>query len=266
MGINLKRRPCGPETTAVSVPVWIGHCDEQHGCLFPDAAHALAEPDGLLAIGGNLEPTSLINAYRNGIFPWFSAGQPILWWSPEQRAVLYPDEMHVSRSLARTIRAQPYDIRLDTAFEAVIHACAAPRRDGAGTWLTDDMITAYARLHEMGIAHSVEAWRDGELVGGLYGVALGRVFFGESMFYRAPDASKVAFVTLVRQLRRRGFELIDCQIASEHLARFGARRIPRAQFVTLLRKLCAALRAPARWQLDDYATLHGLAAGRNADA
>lgn len=258
MGINLKRGDDLAAPDGMSGPVWISHCDAQRGCLFPDAARALTEPDGLLAVGGNLEPASLINAYRNGIFPWFSAGQPILWWSPEQRAVLYPDEVLISRSLRKTIRSRPYEIRVDTAFGDVMRACAGPRRDAAGTWITDDMIDAYQRLHDMGIAHSVEAWRAGELVGGLYGVALGRVFFGESMFFRAPDASKIAFVTLVRQLRRWGYELIDCQIASAHLARFGARHIPRALFLNHLRKLCATLRAPARWRLDDYDSLHGL--------
>ncbi len=239
-------------------PVWISHCDEQSGCMFPDAALALPEPNGLLAVGGNLEPASLINAYRNGIFPWFSADQPILWWSPDQRTVLYPDEIRIARSLHKTIKSQPYEIRLDTAFEDVIRACAAPRQDGAGTWITDDMMRAYIRLHELGVAHSAEAWHNGRLVGGLYGVALGRVFFGESMFYLAPDASKIAFVTLVQQLVRWGFALVDCQIASSHLARFGARPIPRVLFLNHLRKLCATLRSPVRWRMDDYRSLHGL--------
>lgn len=260
MGINFKRHGQLPEIDDMRSPVWINHCDEQSGCLFPDAALALPEPNGLLAVGGNLEPASLINAYRNGIFPWFSADQPILWWSPDQRAVLYPEELRVARSLHKTIRAQPYEIRLDFAFAAVVRACAAPRKDGAGTWITDDMMNAYIRLHELGIAHSAEAWQDGRLVGGLYGVALGRVFFGESMFYDAPDASKIAFVTLVRQLSRWGYALIDCQIPSAHLARFGARQIPRVLFLNHLRKLCATLRSPGSWQLADYRSLHGLQA------
>ena len=240
-------------------PLWINHCDEKLGCRFPDAALALAEPDGLLAIGGNLEPESLINAYRKGIFPWYSEGQPILWWSPEQRAVLLPGELKLSRSLRKTIRKQPYAITLDTAFGDVIRACAERRRDGAGTWITADMIQAYECLHERGIAHSVEAWRDGQLVGGLYGVALGRVFFGESMFHRASNASKIVLVTLVRQLQRWGFELMDCQIMSRHLAVHGAREMPRDVFLEKVHKLCATLRAPARWRLDDYKMLHNLA-------
>jgi leucyl/phenylalanyl-tRNA--protein transferase len=240
-------------------PVWINHCDEQSGCLFPDAALALLEPNGLLAVGGNLEPASLINAYRNGIFPWYSADQPILWWSPEQRAVLYPEELRVSRSLRKTIRAEPYEIRLDTAFAEVMRACASPRKDGAGTWITDEMLDAYVRLHELGIAHSVEAWQDGRLVGGLYGVALGRVFFGESMFFRAADASKIAFITLVRQLSRWGYGLIDCQVPSSHLASLGAQQIPRELFLNHLRELCGSADAPGSWQLDSYGSLHGLA-------
>lgn len=257
MRINLiNRRQSGPNET--HRPLWLNHCDDRHGCLFPDATLALNEPDGLLAIGGNLEPETLINAYRNGIFPWYSDGQPILWWSPERRAVLFPDELKVSRSLKKTIRKIPFTITLDTAFDRVIRECATRRRDGGGTWITAEMIHAYEALHERGIAHSVEAWQNGALVGGLYGVALGRVFFGESMFHRVTDASKVAFATLVRQLQLRGFGLIDCQIMSAHLGTLGARAIQREEFLVQLRRLCATLRAPGKWQLDDYGTVHGL--------
>ncbi|MBK9130854.1 MAG: leucyl/phenylalanyl-tRNA--protein transferase [Gammaproteobacteria bacterium] len=201
---------------------------------FPPVTRALTEPNGLLAIGGCLDPDWLIEAYRNGIFPWFSPGQPILWWSPDPRMVLFPERLKVSRSLEKLIRQGVYTVTLDQDFGGVIRACSEPRGPDGGTWITEDMIEAYTRLHELGHAHSIEAWFDGILVGGLYGVALGRVFFGESMFYRRRDASKVAFVQLVRQLRRWGFGLIDCQMSTEHLRRFGAAEIPRAAFMGLL--------------------------------
>ncbi len=201
---------------------------------FPPVTRALTEPNGLLAIGGCLDPDWLIEAYRNGIFPWFSPGQPILWWSPDPRMVLFPERLKVSRSLDKLIRQGVYTVTLDQDFGGVIRACSEPRGPDGGTWITEDMIEAYTRLHELGHAHSIEAWFDGELAGGLYGVALGRVFFGESMFFRRRDASKVAFVQLVRQLRRWGFGLIDCQMSTEHLRRFGAAEIPRAAFMGLL--------------------------------
>jgi leucyl/phenylalanyl-tRNA--protein transferase len=213
---------------------------------------ATASPEGLLAVGGDLRPERLLEAYRHGIFPWYSAGQPILWWSPDPRAVLFPHEIDISRSLRKTLRAQKFALRMDTAFRAVMQACAAPRGTGddAGTWITPDMIEAYCRLYELGYAHSIESWQDGMLVGGLYGVALGGVFFGESMFSRVSDASKVAFVHLVRQLEKWGFSLIDCQQDTAHLARFGARPIPRSEF---LQRLAVALRKPDRpgpWRFD----------------
>lgn len=201
---------------------------------FPPVTRALTEPNGLLAIGGCLDPDWLIEAYRNGIFPWFSPGQPILWWSPDPRMVLFPERLKVSRSLDKLIRQGVYTVTLDQDFGGVIRACSEPRSSDGGTWITEDMIEAYTRLHELGHAHSIEAWFDGVLAGGLYGVALGRVFFGESMFFRRRDASKVAFVQLVRQLRRWGFGLIDCQMSTEHLRRFGAAEIPRAAFMGLL--------------------------------
>ena len=198
---------------------------------FPDPAHALREPNGLLAAGGDLSPARLSAAYRQGIFPWYNPGDPILWWSPDPRAVLLPSAIHVSHRLRRRMRQMPYRASLNEAFMQVLAACAAPRRAGAGTWLTAEMQQAYIRLHHLGHAHSVELWRDTELVGGLYGVALGRAFFGESMFSRVPDASKMLLVLLGAQLARRGFRLLDGQVVSEHLLRMGAQLWPRARFL-----------------------------------
>jgi leucyl/phenylalanyl-tRNA--protein transferase len=202
---------------------------------FPPLDHALDEPPGLLAAGGDLAPERLLAAYRRGIFPWYSAGQPVLWWSPDPREVLFPAELHRSRSLARTLRSAGFAVRFDSAFEGVIDACAAPRAAGTGTWITAEMRTAYLALHRAGYAHSVEVWRDGTLAGGLYGVALGRVFFGESMFARARDASKVALVRLCERWAAQGGELIDCQLASAHLRRLGSRPIAREEFARRLR-------------------------------
>jgi len=211
----------------------------------------LAEPSGLLAVGGDLGPRRLILAYASGIFPWYHEGLPILWHSPDPRMVLHAGSIHVGRSLAKEIRRGTYEVRLDTAFRDVIEACAlVPRPDQDGTWITEEMVDAYVELHRLGIAHSAEAWKDGELVGGLYGVSLGAAFFGESMFAIAPDASKVAFVTLVRQLERWGIDLIDCQVKTSHLARFGATEWPRARFLEALR---AAMEKPTRkgvWRFD----------------
>ena len=205
---------------------------------FPDPSLALSEPNGLLAVGGDLSPNRILNAYRNGIFPWFSEGEPILWWSPAPRAVIFPKDIKVSKSLKKSIRKGSYQITLDQAFDEVVNKCSQPRIiDGDvedGTWITDEMKQAYGELHRAGFAHSVEAWFKGELVGGLYGISMGKVFFGESMFTRKTDASKVAFVTLVHQLINWDFELIDCQIASNHLSRFGAVDIPRTQFMDYL--------------------------------
>lgn len=212
----------------------------------------LASPEGLLAIGGDLRSERLLQAYRAGIFPWYNEGQPILWWSPDPRAVLYPKQLKLTRSLKKTLRQGKFRITLDQAFSQVMQACAAPRarRPEEGTWITQDMLTAYKRLHQQGYAHSVEAWCEQELVGGLYGVALGKVFFGESMFSRATDASKVAFAHLVRQLRDWGFCLIDCQVSSTHLISLGAQEIRRQRF---MQELEQALHAPGQtvpWRLD----------------
>ncbi|MEE9382087.1 MAG: leucyl/phenylalanyl-tRNA--protein transferase [Nannocystaceae bacterium] len=210
-----------------------------------------ADANGLVAIGGDLRPDRLLSAYAEGIFPWYEDGLPILWHSPDPRMILLPDALRVGRSLRRSIQRAAYEVRLDTAFEAVIRHCAVVPRDGqSGTWITREMQTAYCRLHRRGYAHSVEAWRGGELVGGLYGVCLGDVFCGESMFSLAPDASKVAFVSLVRQLEGWGVEMIDCQVHTDHLARFGAREWPRSRFLTALRSL---VRRPTRrgaWAFD----------------
>lgn len=213
----------------------IGWLDETP--RFPPLETALREPNGLLAVGGDLSPRRMLAAYSQGIFPWYSTGDPILWWSPDPRMVLFPDELKVSRSLAKTLRNKAYEVRFDTAFDEVITACAAPRADEAGTWIVPEMQTAYRRLHELGYAHSVETWMDGELAGGLYGVALGRVFYGESMFTRVRDASKIALVHLVRRLQAAGYGMIDCQMETAHLASLGARPIPRAEFARRLREL-----------------------------
>jgi len=219
--------------------------------IFPSPE--LAEPSGLLAVGGDLRPKRLLLAYASGIFPWYHEGLPILWHSPDPRMLLRPEELHVGRSLAKEIRRGTYEIRLDTAFRRVIEACAAtPRPEQAGTWITMEMIEAYVELHRLGFAHSAEAWKDGELLGGLYGVSLGAAFFGESMFARAPDASKVAFVTLVRQMERWGIDLIDCQVKTSHLTRFGADEVPRERFLSALRE---ALEKPTRrgaWRLETH--------------
>ena len=201
---------------------------------FPPLAKAMREPNGLLAAGGDLSADRLIQAYRHGCFPWFSEGQPILWWSPDPRTVLFPEELHVSRSLGKLLRKQRYQVSFDRDFAAVIQACAAPRDYADGTWITDDMQDAYIELHARGHAHSVEVWDNGELVGGLYGLAMGQLFFGESMFSRADNASKVGFAALVKQLQAWGFVLIDCQMPTRHLESLGARSIPRAQFADYL--------------------------------
>jgi leucyl/phenylalanyl-tRNA---protein transferase len=196
----------------------------------------LAEPDGLLALGGDLSTERLLAAYRQGIFPWYEAGGPILWWSPDPRLVLFCDELHVSRRLERTIRQGRFETRYDTAFAEVIRGCAlTPRTHEDGTWITREMQEAYIRLHELGHAHCMESWRSGELVGGIYGVRVGNCFCGESMFYRETDASKVALVALVTRLRAEGVGLLDCQVTSEHLRSLGAREISRRRFLELLK-------------------------------
>ncbi|WP_299592626.1 leucyl/phenylalanyl-tRNA--protein transferase [uncultured Microbulbifer sp.] len=201
---------------------------------FPDTSCALEDPDGLLAVGGDLTPEWLLAAYSRGIFPWFSDDQPILWWSPSPRCIVRPASTRFSRSLKKVIRRGHYQVTFNQAFEQVLDGCAAPRAQESGTWITEDMREAYLAMHQLGHAHSVEAWLDGELVGGLYGLAIGQVFFGESMFHRATDASKVAFAHLVRQLAEWGCELIDCQVSNPHLASLGAVEVPREEFERLL--------------------------------
>ncbi|MCU0840834.1 MAG: leucyl/phenylalanyl-tRNA--protein transferase [Thiobacillaceae bacterium] len=221
---------------------------------FPPVAQALVEPNGLLAAGADLSAARLLDAYRRGIFPWFNPGEPILWWSPDPRMVLFPDEFRVSRSLVRRLRRGDYALRVDSAFVAVMRACAAPRGGQRGTWIGDAMIAAYSLLHALGHAHSVEVWMAGEqgpeLAGGLYGVALGGVFYGESMFSCRTDASKIALARLVEQLRRWGYGLIDCQMATAHLASLGAREIPRADFVAWLDRLTTLPGRPGTWTFD----------------
>lgn len=215
---------------------------------FPPASKALKEPNGLLAAGGDLSAARLLAAYPRGIFPWYEEGQPILWWSPNPRAVLWPAKLHVSRSLARTLRRNRFELTLDTAFDEVIAGCATPRRYGGGTWITAEMLAAYRELHRLGWAHSCEAWSGGELAGGIYGIAIGRVFFGESMFSRETDASKAAFVTLVEVLRERGFALLDCQVPSSHLVTLGAETLPRPQFLRRLDEYCDPPGEPGLWR------------------
>jgi leucyl/phenylalanyl-tRNA--protein transferase len=208
----------------------------------------LAIEDGLLAVGGDLRIERLLLAYESGIFPWYSEGDPLLWWSPDPRMVLFPNELHVERVLKKG----EFAVTLDTAFPSVIHACAevrGPRRDG--TWITPEMKSAYCALHHAGYAHSVECWQNGELLGGLYGVSLGACFFGESMFSIVPNASKVAFVRLVRQLTAWEFTLVDCQMHTQHLARFGAKEIPRKRFIKLLRDVLDATTRKGVWRFDE---------------
>jgi leucyl/phenylalanyl-tRNA--protein transferase len=214
-----------------------------HRLLFPRPE--LADPNGLLAVGGDLRPERLVLAYAMGIFPWYSEDTPILWHSPDPRMVLRAGDLVVGRSLAKTLRRGAYEVRLDTAFRAVMESCArVPRHDQDGTWIMPEMIDAYEELHRRGLAHSAEAWLGGELAGGLYGVSLGGAFFGESMFAKEPDASKVAFVTLVRAMAGWGIDLVDCQVRTAHLARFGAVDWPRPRFLAALEK---ALEKPTRY-------------------
>lgn len=217
---------------------------------FPPVSAALNEPNGLLAAGGALTPEWLIEAYRHGIFPWFNPGEPILWWSPNPRLVLIPDAIRISHSLRKTLRRGHFEVRFDTAFAEVIDACAAPREPGLGTWITAEMRCAYCRMHELGVAHSVESWRDGKLVGGLYGMALGSVFFGESMFSRESDASKVALAYLARFLRTRGYVMIDCQMTTAHLQSMGAREMPRSDFCAALAIHTPGGGLPGKWPAD----------------
>lgn len=223
---------------------------------FPPVEHALDEPHGLLAAGGSLSTRRLVDAYRRGIFPWFNEGDPILWWSPDPRTVLRPSRIHLSHSLTKTLRRASFLVTVDRAFARVVDGCAAPRPGDSGTWLSAPMRRAYAALHSAGLAHSIEVWMDGELAGGIYGVAIGRMFFGESMFSRRTNASKIAIARLAGQLDRWGFPLIDCQLETEHLLSLGAESLPRPAFVAEVARL-TALEGP-HWQID--ADLAGSAA------
>lgn len=211
-------------------------CLQRDSLSFPPLERALREPNGLLAVGGDLSAERLIQAYRHGCFPWYQAGQPILWWSPNPRTVLLPQELHVSRSLRKTLRQERFQVSLDRDFSAVIQACACPRDYADGTWITPEMQAAYRELHRRGIAHSVEVWQNDNLVGGLYGLAIGQLFFGESMFSHVDNASKVGFATLVRRLEQWGFVLIDCQMPTQHLQSLGARSISRSEFADYLKR------------------------------
>jgi leucyl/phenylalanyl-tRNA--protein transferase len=247
-----------------------GEMSKRHSgaTFFPPVESALRDPNGLLAMGGDLSLERLLDAYRHGIFPWFNPGDPILWWSPDPRMVLAPQDIRVTRSLAKRIRNGGFELRVDSAFVEVMRACAAPRApagrvsggaplaepaprdDDVGTWISPAMVAAYTRLFDAGYAHSVETWHDGVLVGGLYGVAIGRMFFGESMFSRMPDASKVALVHLARQLRQWGFGMIDCQMETAHLASLGARTMPRVVFTARLEELVNLPHLPGPWHFD----------------
>ena len=210
-------------------------------CDFPSLNQALSEPNGLIAIGGDLSLPRLLNAYQHGIFPWFSEGEPILWWSPNPRMVLFPDALKISNSLKKTLKNKPFDVRFNTAFHQVISACShTPRAGQPGTWITQDIIEAYCTLHNAGYAISAECWQDNTLVGGCYGVKIGKMFYGESMFHLVTDASKVAFVHLVQKLKSEGVSLIDCQMKTAHLARFGAKEISRDDFIDNLSSLILA--------------------------
>jgi len=216
--------------------------------VFPNINTAMQEPDGLLAAGGCLSVTRLINAYKQGIFPWYNDDEPILWWSPNPRLVLQPEQVKISRSLAKTLRKNKFEIRFDTAFNQVIESCSEPRDYTDGTWISEDMKHAYKALFKAGFAHSAEAWFEGELVGGLYGVAIGQIFFGESMFHKKTDASKVVFAHLSQQLQQWNYKLIDCQVYSSHLASLGAAEIQRTEFITWLNNYCHQAPHPDAWK------------------
>ena len=217
---------------------------------FPDVEYA--GPEGLLAVGGDLNSERLLAAYRQGIFPWYSEDQPILWWSPDPRSVLLPGDLKISRSLKKTLKKNTFRVTFDQDFAGVIKACAGPRRGDTetGTWITPEMMHAYIKLHKPGYAHSIEVWHDNQLVGGLYGIAMGRAFFGESMFSRMNDASKVGFCFLVRQLEKWGYDFIDCQVESAHLASLGARPIPRKRFIAMLDDALRHENPPDHWTPD----------------
>lgn len=218
---------------------------------FPPLEQALTDPNGLLAVGGDLTPARLIKAYKHGIFPWYNPGEPILWWSPDPRCVLYPQQLKISRSLRKTLNKHAFEIRFDTAFSDVMQACAQPREKQAGTWITKEMLKAYVNMHELGFGHSVECWQNNQLVGGLYGLAIGRVFFGESMFSQVPDASKVALVYLSQWLIRNDYALIDSQVHTPHLESMGAQLIPRTEYAKLIKTLTLNGPQPGKWPTPD---------------
>ncbi len=224
---------------------WISRDDPPDA--FPEISAALTAPDGLLAAGGDLNPDRLLYAYRRGVFPWFDSGQPILWWSPDPRCVIRPDSFHVARRLRRSIRNSDLDLSFNKAFSAVIEACAADRVGQEGTWITDEMIEAYSSLHARGWAHSVEVWRDDELIGGLYGLVIGKAFFGESMFSQASNASKIAMWGLCDLLVQQEFKILDCQVVSPHLTSLGATLMPRAEFGALLKRACDPATKFSNW-------------------
>jgi leucyl/phenylalanyl-tRNA--protein transferase len=229
-------------------PFWLD--PENPDLDFPDVELALREPDGLLAIGGDLSCPRLLNAYAHGIFPWYGPGQPILWWSPDPRLVLEPGALRISRSLRKTLRKGLFRVTLDEAFEAVIGGCAGPRENASGTWITPEMTAAYLELHRQGHAHSVECWLHNRLVGGLYGVSIGRMFFGESMFAHVSDTSKVALAALAAQLCRWDFPLIDCQVHTPHLESLGATPLSRKEFTARMHRACALSPPPSPWRFD----------------
>lgn len=220
---------------------------EQFG--FPSLDTALDNPNGLLAVGGDLSSQRLLSAYRSGVFPWYEEGQPLLWWSPDPRCVLFPSRVHVSRSMRKLLRSRRFHVRCDTAFSAVIDQCAAPRSYTDGTWITTAMKDAYIELHEQGVAHSIEVWENDELQGGLYGLAIGRVFFGESMFSRVANASKLALVSLCGQLEQWGYPIIDCQVDNPHLRSMGAEMLPRQQFAEYLARFATGSGQDEPWQI-----------------
>jgi leucyl/phenylalanyl-tRNA--protein transferase len=225
--------------------VWLSERDSPQA--FPPVERALSEPDGLLAAGGDLSPPRLLEAYRRGIFPWYSRGQPILWWCPDPRAVLIPQQIKVSRSLAKTIRNRGFETKIDQSFREVLRYCGSTELRPGGTWLSPEMRAAYLRLHKLGYAHSVETWLNDRLVGGLYGIAIGNVFFGESMFSLERDASKVALKRLCDELVARGYQMIDCQMATPHLMSLGAELIPRVDFIQLLTAHVGEDLTPRAW-------------------
>ncbi len=222
--------------------------DDDAGTPFPPVSEALDSPNGLLAWGGDLQPQRLLNAYRSGIFPWYCEGQPILWWSPAPRCVIFPEKVHLSRRTRRRYNRSAYRMTADSAFTEVVSACAEPRAYDASTWISGDMLDAYGRLHQLGHAHSLEVWEDEILVGGIYGLALGSVFFGESMFSRRTDASKIALVALCRQMQRQGYGLLDCQVGNPHLFSMGAEEISRKAFEALLNNLTKDTRTTGSWK------------------